>query len=118
MLHTIHVQDAISSNDLLLCEGAAPVLFEETHHLILARPLHVLVLGVVHQAAGDAGKVGLELEQAQWQDPLVGRAGREEAGNLGTSRSHLERKVKVLVFTFLTAWEMAALIWTTLAHRS
>ena len=64
VLHTIHVQDAISSNDLLLCEGAAPVLFEETHHLILARPLHVLVLGVVHQAAGDAGKVGLELEQA------------------------------------------------------
>ena len=117
MLHTIHVQDAISSNDLLLCEGAAPVLFEETHHLILARPLHVLVLGVVHQAAGDAGKVGLELEQAQWQDPLVSRAGREEAGNLGTSRSHLERKVKLLVFTLLTAWKMAPLIRTTLALR-
>ena len=117
MLHTVHVQDAISSNDLLLCEGAAPVLFEETHHLILARPLHVLVLGVVHQAAGDAGKVGLELEQAQWQDPLVSWTGREEAGNLGTSRSHLERKVKVLVFTLLTAWKMSAPIRTTLALR-
>ena len=117
MLHTIHVQDAISSNDLLLCEGAAPVLFEETHHLILARPLHVLVLGVVHQAAGGAGKVGFELEQAQWQDPLVSRAGREEAGDLGTSRSHLERKVKVLVFTLLTAWKMAPPIQTTLALR-
>ena len=89
MLHTIHVQDAISSNDLLLCEGAAPVLFEETHHLILARPLHVLVLGVVHQAAGDAGKVGLELEQAQWQDPLVSRARRDEIWNLWAGRGNL-----------------------------
>ena len=58
-------------------------------NLSFARPLHVLVLGVVHQTIGEAGKIGGQLQQAERQDALVSRAGGDEIWNLWAGRGHL-----------------------------
>ena len=102
MLHAVHVQDPVPSDDLLLCVVATPLFLEQTHHLDLASkvvfkknlslagPFHVLVLGVVHQAIGQAGKVGVK-QEAERQDSLVSRARGEKIWNLWAGRSYLDK---------------------------